>query len=260
MKKIFYLLTISLLTTFISCEDYNPAVEAPVSLGFEKASEQVSYVTEDNVKSIRVYATHTSDVDRVVAVNQLDGLDPQDNPYTTAEEGDFTVSSTSVTIPAGELYGTFEIEFNPDLDLTVTRYVTFEIDYPEDYSVNNTKKTVKVTYNRLCFSNTIIYELTLDRWSSETTWDIRNSSDEVVESGGPYGPDAAANVLQPLNPMSFTLPDGNYTFTIYDAYGDGMVTSASVIGSYKISKDCGSVLVDQIGDCEFSRSHTFTLP
>ncbi|MEZ4838980.1 hypothetical protein [Flavobacterium sp.] len=60
--------------------------------------------------------------------------------------------------------------------------------------------------------------------------------------------------------MTFDLPDGTYTFTINDSYGDGMVTSASVTGFYKLSKDCGSVLIDVVGNFETIQTHTFSIP
>jgi len=261
MKKIFYILSVfALVTSFVGCEEHDPALDPPASLSFLKASEQIAFEAEENVRTIRVYATKLSNVDRVVTVNQLlEGLDQDGQPYSTALEGDYTVSSTTVTIPAGELYGSFDVIFNPGLDVTVSRHVTFEIATPDDYYTNVTKGMVKVTYNRLCFSNTIIHTIVLDQYGSEITWNIKDSSGAVVASGGPYN-DAASNVAQPQAPTTFTLPDGNYTYTINDSYGDGMFNGAN-IGTYKIAKDCGSILVNALGNSfTTTRTHTFSLP
>jgi len=261
MRKIFSLLTITLFASFISCDEYEPGVDAPASLGFEKASDQVGFVAESNVETVKVYATTKSNVDRVVTISQLlEGVDEDGQPNSTAVEGDYTVSSTSVTIPAGEWYGSFDIVFNPELDVTVSRYVTFQINNPgEEYVINSTKNKTKVTYSRLCFSNTIVHNIVLDQYGSEITWNITDSSGAVVASGGPYS-DSATNVAQPQAPTTYTLPDGNYTYTINDSYGDGMFNGAN-IGTYKLSKDCGSVLIDFLGNgFTVTRSHTFSLP
>lgn len=155
---------------------------------------------------------------------------------------------------------TVNISFDPNLSLAANRYVTFEAQSAdEDSFFNVTTTRIKVNFKRMCFSNTIIHTLVLDRYGSETTWNIKNSSGVVVQSGGPYS-DAPSNVLQPQTPMTFTLPDGTYTYTINDAYGDGLFTSATVSGTYNVSKDCGSVLVSGGGNFGVIKTHTFTLP
>ena len=122
-----------------------------------------------------------------------------------------------------------------------------------------TSSKTTIEYTHVCFSNDVVFNLTLDRYGSETTWTIKNSSGVTVRSGGPYT-DASTNIVQVLAPMNFNLPDGTYTFTINDAYGDGMVTSSSVVGSYTMYKDCGALLFSGNGDFTSSRSHTFSIP
>lgn len=259
MKKIFSLITIIVFTTFISCEDYDPTVTVPSSLSFERANQTISYLPESPTYEIKVFATQTSNVDRTVEIVVMEGLDAEGNPYTTALEGDYSISTSSVLIPAGQYNGSFEITFNPELPVTASRYVTFEIVTPEEYVVNSTKDTIKINYNVLCLSNTIEFNLTLDPWGTETTWNITNSSGTIVHQGGPYGD---TNTSQPQPLMTFTLEDGQYTFNIYDEYGDGMVgsTTPGTAGSYKIAKDCGSILVEGGGNFGASASHAFSLP
>ncbi|MDY0089755.1 MAG: hypothetical protein RBR78_05270 [Flavobacteriaceae bacterium] len=258
MKKIFFIAL--LFVTAISCDDYDPGVTPPASLSFQHAAQTMSYMTESATREVKVFSTLKSNVDRTVQVEILTGDDAANQPYSTAEEGDFTVSSLSVVIPAGEYSGSFNISFNPDLPVTASRYVTFGIVTPDDLVLNKTKDKIKISYNRLCLSNTIVYNLTLDPWGSETTWEIKNSSGVVVQQGGPYsdGTDAA----HPQPTMTFTLDDGSYTFTIYDAYGDGMAgsTTAGTAGSYNIAKDCGSVLVQGGGNFGAVSNHSFSLP
>lgn len=58
--------------------------------------------------------------------------------------------------------------------------------------------------------------ITLDNYPGETTWDLKDNGGATVASGGPYST-AGSTVNQ-----SFNLADGDYTFTIYDSYGDGI--------------------------------------
>jgi hypothetical protein len=58
---------------------------------------------------------------------------------------------------------------------------------------------------------------------------------------------------------AFCLSPGEYTFIIYDNYGDGMYTSASVQGSYTV-KLGDTVLATGIGDFGASQATTFTIP
>jgi len=57
-----------------------------------------------------------------------------------------------------------------------------------------------------------------DCYGNEITWNITNSSNLVVASGGPYANVAGGQT----NLLSFCLPTGCYTFTINDSYGDGL--------------------------------------
>ena len=86
-----------------------------------------------------------------------------------------------------------------------------------------------------CFSGTITLNLTTDNYGSETSWTLTNSSNVVVESGDNYA-----------NNQNYTfqwnLPDDDYTFNIYDDYGDGICCSYGS-GSYSIVDANGDVVV-----------------
>jgi len=72
----------------------------------------------------------------------------------------------------------------------------------------------------------------------ETTWDIKNSAGEVIASGGPY--DVSSIYIEP-----FTWPANDcYTFTMYDAGGDGMSS-----GFYKIVNSSNQTIWE--GDIDF---------
>merc|ERR1712029_8318 len=81
-----------------------------------------------------------------------------------------------------------------------------------------------------------VLELTTDNYPGETTWDIKNSSGDEKYNGSGYSDE--------------------YTFTITDAYGDGICCSYGN-GGYKITVD-GTEVVSG-GDFGNSETETFTV-
>ncbi len=85
--------------------------------------------------------------------------------------------------------------------------------------------------NTNCYA-TVGLDLVTDRYGSETTWTLKNAAGTTVESGSGYGNNTTTN-------LSWTLADGNYTFTINDSYGDGICCSYGN-GSYTLVGDGSS--------------------
>lgn len=75
-------------------------------------------------------------------------------------------------------------------------------------------------------------KIILDQYGSETSWTLRNSSNAIVAQSPAYA-DAAAAGEYPQPDINITVPDNCYTFTMMDAYGDGMNGSYG-LGSYQI--------------------------
>ena len=59
-------------------------------------------------------------------------------------------------------------------------------------------------------------EIMTDNYPSETTWDLQDGDGNVIESGGPLADPAT------LYQWDLELTGGDYLWTIYDAYGDGI--------------------------------------
>jgi hypothetical protein len=265
MKKISLLFAAMMaFTTLFSCSEHDPAVSPAESLSFSAKSTLVKFDPVNPVYDLTVTATQKSNVDRTISITKLDGIDPvTELPYSTNLEDDFTFSPT-VLIPAGEYTGKTVITFNSsNLSLGETRYASFKINDYEGYTLNTTSNLIKVSYTPKCSFNEIGVTIVQDPWGTETTWDIKNASGDIVFSGGPY---ADLGVNQTFaNPTEFTcLQDGTYTFTIYDQYGDGMNYSDNGVtstGSFKVAKADGTVLVFGLGD-SFGPSvtHEFVLP
>ncbi|MDM8544757.1 M43 family zinc metalloprotease [Desulfococcaceae bacterium HSG9] len=80
----------------------------------------------------------------------------------------------------------------------------------------------------------ITYTLLTDNFASETSWDLKNSSGTVIQSGSGY----TNNTTYTFN---WNLAEGQYTFTIYDSYEDG-ICCAQGNGSYSLVDGCGTTL------------------
>jgi hypothetical protein len=88
-------------------------------------------------------------------------------------------------------------------------------------------------------STNFTFELQLDYYGSETTWDLKNSAGTILYSGGNY-PDTDPN-FPALLTENWTLPLNDcYTFTINDSYGDGIYIDE---GFYRIKNSAGAIIV-----------------
>jgi len=67
-------------------------------------------------------------------------------------------------------------------------------------------------------NNNLLLTIVLDNYPEETTWQVTDGNGGVWFSGGAYGnfPDGSTVT------ESICLPDGCYTFSIFDSYGDGI--------------------------------------
>ncbi len=108
--------------------------------------------------------------------------------------------------------------------------------------------------------NDLTLELVFDRYRSETSWELTDAGGNVVDNGGNYGPDFPSNGAYPHPPIAITnLPDGEYSFTIFDEWGDGMCCQYGN-GSYTLIQDSDDVIIVTGGAFGSSESTTFTLP
>ncbi|HZV71529.1 MAG TPA: T9SS type A sorting domain-containing protein [Saprospiraceae bacterium] len=86
----------------------------------------------------------------------------------------------------------------------------------------------------------VIIHLTTDNFPMETTWELVDDLNQVIASDGPF------NAQQHLYSRTLCLdPEMCYTFTVRDAFGDGM-SAQGVMGSYEIFNDEGGLLASII--------------
>lgn len=104
--------------------------------------------------------------------------------------------------------------------------------------------------NTGCSSNTGTLTLKLDNYPSETTWNIKNSAGASLYSGGPY------NSPNAIITVALCLPNGCYTFNIFDTYGDGICCSYGQ-GYYNVVVNGTTVATG--GQFTFSDTKSFCL-
>ncbi len=84
--------------------------------------------------------------------------------------------------------------------------------------------------------NNFTLTIVLDNYPGETTWTVTDGG-TTVASGGPYGTQPnGSNVTE-----TFSLSGGDYVFTIFDSFGDG-ICCAYGTGSYSLSDELGNTL------------------
>jgi len=80
-----------------------------------------------------------------------------------------------------------------------------------------------------------------DGYASETTWELSNSNNQIIASGGPYYDGLSDTLI-----MIDSLIAGPHTLTINDSYGDGW--SWQYIGSALLNNSCQDTLAYVQGD------------
>ena len=87
-----------------------------------------------------------------------------------------------------------------------------------------------------CSDNQVNVSITFDNYPEETAWSLTNSSNQTVASGSYSTANADGSTIT----EDLCLPDDCYTFTITDAYGDGICCSYGN-GSYSVTDASGSL-------------------
>jgi len=108
---------------------------------------------------------------------------------------------------------------------------------------------VEISPQMVCLD--VFFHLTIetDRFGVESTWDLQDSSGAVVGSGGPY-PGRYRFAEESICATDF----GTYTFTMRDAFGDGLTAPS---GSFKLYRD-SELKID--GDGQFDYYIRYEVP
>lgn len=196
---------------FNSCEDEN---EVNINYtSFESTSMDFGVeLAGSSTNDINIYSTKTTSSARTFNINVLSA--------STADPSSYDVPA-AVTIPANSNVGTFSVTIS---DINIGEEgETLILDIPEEKGIY-TGAPITLKVKQVCPLNEVILAITFDDYPEETSWELLDSSDTVIFSGGSYDGQSTFS-------KAFCLENGTYTFTIYDVYEDGI----NAPGNYKLS-------------------------
>lgn len=143
--------------------------------------------------------------------------------------------------------GTTELAATTDVTITIVS----EIDNPAQGSITKTLTMAKES------TSVVIVQILLDAFPTETTWKIRNGNNAVVASGGPY-PNTQKNTTITKEVQVNDI--GCYSFTMSDAYGDGLNSSmwsdGGPDGFYNLKSSDGTTLATGGGSSHYENETT----
>lgn len=168
-----------------------------------------------------------------------DGVLDQTYPWTGTLNQWQTVT---ITLPSATLTGgTHTFDAN----------VTDANGLVDENLLNN---TLSSSFVLVVNGQTVILDLNLDCWGSETSWELLSSTNVVLFSGSGY---TDGNPI--LVEQDFCLDYGCYNFKIMDSYGDGMTSCSAANGGngdYNISYN-GVILAELLeANADFGSSNT----
>ena len=228
MKKFRILSALLVFVSFMACdkEDANVSTiydnSGQTGVGFLTSSASTIVPVQGSSVTLNVQATTTSASAR--------NFDVVVNGASTGNPGDYTIGS--LTIPADSYDGTIDVSFvDTNLVDLISYNLILDLELTAGIAVVGSK-TVTITYNKYLICNDYVLTMNEDGLSSERSWDVVDTDGTIVESGSGYTSFSAGSE-QIVETM--TLPNGCYTFTIYDSYGDGQYDGVTT-GNYSL--DC----------------------
>jgi hypothetical protein len=268
-KSILLFSLLTMMFSLVSCEeDITSENSLSGFVGVEEAKNVGVVLGETVLVNSKIYATEVSSVDRVFTLT-VDDL-------TTHNAADFVVPST-VTIPAGSKEGDFQVSITGNnianagnvlvLSLSELPGVNQNLVF-ESESQTYVRKKIKYNISEVCQTGTtkVKLSITFDNYPEETAWELYNSDFLLIQSGGFNAAGTAITGYAALGfadastfVSNFCLLPGSYTFVIYDDYGDGMYTSATVSGSYSLKLEDGTILVSGGGNFGSFEDTAFTV-
>lgn len=148
----------------------------------------------------------------------------------------------------------------PSVEVTVGSATPIEI---EILSINGEAQeglthTLNFTKPALSEANgNILLELKIDRYGSETTWNVKDLEGNVITSGGPYE-DATSNGTRLITEELYLPEIGCYIFEILDSHGDG-INAGFGAGGYKLLDANYDIIVNSNGRFGHGEKKDFNL-
>jgi hypothetical protein len=217
MKKILTLLLVATLVFSVSsCDDLKDDVLQVNFVSFEATDYEFGVdIDGSSSNEIKVYTSKSSGSDRTfnIKVNDASTVDP--NAYTF----------TQVTVPANSKVGTFTVTIE---DLNISDLGETLILEIEDQEGLYKGQEITLNIKRICPFDAVSLSFVFDNYPEEVSWELKDNSGTVITT-------VTAGTYTGLS--SFTqelcLPDGDYTITFADTYGDGIGGEGGYALTYK---------------------------
>ena len=222
-KNIYLLAVLCIGLAFNSCDintEERQVLSTPVD-SFESTNQSITIDGEGVTFEVVVAASEAHTQDRNVPI--------EISSKSIGNRLDYDFSG-SVDIVAGQLTGSTMVKFDfNNIASNVLQTLVLKLMSNQD--------EITISYTKTCESNEIKLAIIFDFFPEETSWQITDSTNTIVESGGTYPGELEFNA-------SYELPDGNYTFTIFDVYSDGICCGFGQ-GSYILEKpDCSEIFIE----------------
>lgn len=243
MKKlIFSLAVVTSIVLFTNCEknDDSPTILEIDYVGFEADFTIGVDPTGNMSQEVRVATSNKASSDRSFTI-------AVDTDLSTADPSAYSVPS-SVTVPAGSNVGTFNVDVvGPNVDPSGDDQIV--LVFTSDEEGLFISDPIVLGLEQVCPYPETFLDITFDNYSEETSWILEDSSNTVLYSGSYGSGETSAST-------KFCLPNGTYTFTIFDFYQDGICCIYGD-GSYTLTNN-GTVIASG-GSFGASEATEFTL-
>ena len=206
MKKYLLLLIAVVSMTFVGC-DHDSDFTPPNFVTFAETEANVGVdIDGSTTYDLVVYTSNEVSEDRTYNVNVAGA--------TTLEAAGYDVPET-VTVPGGTNEGMLSFTVS-DVDLGLLgKDLVLSLDSADGLSTGD---DATFTVFRTCEGEEFVIEFTFDGYADETGWSLVDADGNTIVSvdAGDYERGESTDT------RSYCLGAGTYTFTITDAYGDGL--------------------------------------
>ncbi|MCB9198619.1 MAG: T9SS type A sorting domain-containing protein [Flavobacteriales bacterium] len=171
-------------------------------------------------------------------VEILDGSTVLGTGTTSTSLDQFDVETVSITVSISSIV-------NATIKVTATG----------DINTSNGTQPVTISLADESSTSVVTVQIATDRYGTETSWTLKNGSNQTVASGNGYT-DASASGTYPQADTDVTLNTNEcYTLTVNDSFGDGM-DSGYGTGYVRVVDGNGNVLME-VSDFESTAKDYF---
>ncbi|MBZ9632130.1 hypothetical protein LB465_15210 [Salegentibacter sp. LM13S] len=203
MKKYLLLFIATIAFSFVGCDhesDFTPPNFAALQEGPADIKIELGGSTSYD---LNVYTSNIVNEDRTLDIVVRESSSMSAEAYSVPE---------TVVVPGGSNEAVFtvnvqDVNFSPNGETLILGLAPQEnFSTGDDFTLNVS----------LSCDSPLVIDFVFDGYASETTWNVKDTEGNTILEGGPYVDGAGGTTVERC------LPDGDYTFTIFDSYGDGL--------------------------------------